>query len=366
MFHTHSRFFYDTATENTGGADDAAEQARMERLSKFYGEEPMPIAATTETKEELVDLTIESTKSVKATPKAKEEKTATAAEEEKVKAGISDDDFIAELKRRTGKEDVSELIKPVVDEKEAKSKRKSAALAFGLEKGFIKADELEGYIKANSNPHQTVYQQQLEEAKLESDFDEDTFKSEYEDEFALNADKDSSRYKRGQKRLDALADNIIKSTYGSVAGLDDKYSSFEIDQAKTKQDEADILAKAVPYKEMITSISEELKSFDLQVAGGDNVVPVDASDVIESYIEHYLHSDTVKAEIKRGATKEQITQNIKNAIIIENLSTILQDAENKGIIRYKMALKGVTPAARVAEGKTQETDIAKKREEYYS
>ena len=367
MFYTHSRFFYNTDAENAGGAEYAATKAREDARAKFYEQETPKVEEPkqAEQSDDFVEQAIQVSTALKVGGKAKEVKQEEPKAIETAKAGISDDDFIAELKRRTGKDDVTDLITPKVDEKELKAKKKSAALAYGLDKGLIKADELEDYIKANSNPHQTVYEQQLEDARLEADFDEETFRAEYEEEFGLNADKDSAKYKRGQKRLDALADNIIKSTYSNVVSIEDKYSSFETEQESVKKEEAEILAKAVPYKEMITTIANELKSFDLPIGESENVLNVDASEAIESYIEHYLDSATVKSEIKRGATKEQITQSIKNAIIIENLPNILQDAENKAVIRYRMGLKGVAPPARVAAGLEAVDDIEAKRQKHY-
>jgi len=368
MICTHSKLIFKTDLEVAGGGgEDAAVLDARKKRDEYYSSlqsKTEEVKATEEKEEEVIDetpLKIGSKQKEVVENKVEEKK-----EEPSTTLELTDDLVAEYLKKKTGRDDVSDLLKPVVDEKAEKARRKSESLSWGLQNKLIDADKLESFIKVNANPHQAVYEQQLEEARQEEGFDEDDFKSEYEEKFGLNEDKESAKYKRGQKLLNALAKNIIESTFPEIVSLESKYSSFEEEKSKEEKINKEVLSKAPTYKAIIEEVKTELKSLDLPIAGVDWTLKVDASEAIEGYIEHFSSESEARKQILGGATKEQISTIVKNAIIVENLPSILADAVNKGVIRHKGGLKGILKDRVSLSNATEVKSGIEKRNAYYS
>jgi len=368
MIRTHSKFIFNTDTEITGGGgDDAAVLEARKKRDEYYSSLETPankVDNVDDKSEEVIDetpLKIGAKQREEVTPIVEEKK-----DDAPAKIELTDEAVAEYLKKKTGRDDVSDLFKPVVDEKAEKSRRKSESLAWGLQNKLIDAESFELFTKVNANPHQAVYEQQLEEARQEEGFDEDDFKAEYDEKFGLNEDKESAKYKRGQKLLNALAKNIIESTFPEIVSLESKYSSFEEEKSKEEKINKEVLSKAPTYKAIIEEVKTELKSLELPIAGVDWTLKVDASEAIEGYIEHFLSESEARKQILNGATKEQISTIVKNAIIVENLPSILSDAVNKGVIRHKGGLKGILKDRVALSNGTEVKTGIEKRNAYYS
>jgi len=351
MFYPQKKFFYNVENDGSGGSNAVAD---------FYGKTntEKPIV-------EKVEEVIEETPTLKLG--AKENKEPVVVEKvETPEQKIDDAAFIAELKRRTGKEDVSDLFKVVVNEQEVKEKRDAEMFKWGVEQGILKKAELEGYAKANADPHKVVFDTLFEQEKKENpELSVDDFKEDFDNRFGRTSEEDSVEFKRGNRVLDALAKNIIESSFKNVVELESKFSSYEQQKNETEKRNTEILSKSSDYNKSIGEVKQELKNIEIPINGSDVPYKIEISDdAVEDYISYYLDKDVMKEQIKKGATKEDVKQGIINAIIIENFAKIAEDIGNKAVIRHKMGLKGIKPAIRVAAD-VVEDEVTQKKKEFY-
>ena len=354
MFYPQKKFFYNVGNEGSGGENVVA---------NFYGKQNTETPIVEKVKEEEV---IGESTTLKLGAKESKQTPPAAEKVETPEQKIDDAVFIAELKRRTGKEDVSDLFKVVVNEQEAKEKRDTEMFKWGVEQGHLKKAELEGFIKANADPHKVVFDTLFEQEKKENpELSEVDFKEDFDNRFGRTSEEDSVEFKRGNRVLDALAKNIIESSFKGVVGLESKFSSYEQQKSETEKRNTELLSKSSDYNKSIGEVKQELKNIEIPINGSDIPYKIEiADDAVEDYISYYLDKDVMKEQIKRGATKEDVKQGIINTIIIENFAKIAEDIGNKAVIRHKMGLKGIKPAIRVAAD-VVEDEVTQKKKEFY-
>jgi len=232
--------------------------AQKTALSRFKGEEyvePTPGKTEEELAAEKADADrILSEEELRL--KAEKEKNTPAPLPTPVTVELTDDQLLEEITKRSGRKLTSwDELKPKpeeIDKEKEAEKREGEKLTFGLKKGLFNKKQYEGFIADSKNPIGLVYAAELNEAKKDdpewSEEKELEFKDDFETKFGLALDPSSSKYKRGQKQLNIIAETILRHHYSPIYGLESEYSKYESEVNSQKAIHDKILAAAPIYK----------------------------------------------------------------------------------------------------------------------
>jgi len=323
--------------------DDAAaetERLRIEAEEKEKNGAPKDKPADVPTKTELT----------------KEEKEAIAME----LLGVTD------LKDLVKKSEIPK-VEPTAEEKEAElEKRESNKIAYALSQGKFSEKELKAYISDANNPELAYQQYAQEQLAADSTLTEEEIREEFENKFFLNEDKESRKYKRGQKELSLLNDNILRSKHGKVINFDGEYTSIEKQQLSEKQLSEKVITEAPKYKQTVEEIYTNLKKIPISLGKGEDYEIEMPDDIINAFKARELDIDFAASQIKGGYTKESKTEAAKLAIIYENLPMVIKSVADKINAKRQAGSKGVPPidGQVVKEAKKLTADQQKNLEEF--
>lgn len=229
-----------------------------------------------------------------------------------------------------------------VDEQKLKEERDAAKISWGLQNKKIKPAELEGFNADSKNAHDLVYRLRLEAAlKEDANLDEKEFREEFEEEFGLTLDKSTRRYKNGQDTLNRLANDILKTTYGSIYKLEDDFSKFETSQAAKKADEAKIKEGATAYKKTLENIRGGLKKISAQFDDKNSYEIEVLDDSIEEVLTMMSDPKFAGEQILRGYTEENLRDIAFTTVLKQNFPAIAQEIAKQHLYKHAAGTKGI-------------------------
>lgn len=311
-------------------------------------------ALPTKTEEEIAaEKLAEETKLAEAKKKGEEDKLA-EIEKEKLKnkpvevPEPTDEQLLEIASKRSGRKITSwddlKLSPTEEEKKKEEENRDSAKLSFGLKKGLFNKKQYESFIADSKDPKDLVYSRELAAAKEEdkewNDEKEKEFKEEFEAKFGLDLDSTAPKYKRGQKQLLMIADNMLRNDYRSIYSLDAEYDKFETEQNNRTAQEQKILQAAPVYKKDAEEVIASFKNIEMDFAGEKYDVPVSA-EAIQNVTEALLENGFASSKIVGGYKKEELADIARRIIITENFNELSFEAAKKYREKHEKGIRGI-------------------------
>lgn len=258
---------------------------------------------------------------------------------------MSDEEIMEVVARKTGKKVASwdDLKgKEEVDEEKKKEERDSAKISWALQNKIIKKSELENYFADSKDPKELVYRLRLQEAKKEDpNTDEKEFREEFEEEFGLDQAETSRRFKNGQDTLKRLSAAILKSTYGSVFEMDEKYSQYEQGQMTHAEQQKKVTEGAPAYKKVLDGVKSKLKKIKTQVTEGEEYEVEMLDESIDKVITMMSDPQWAAQQILKGYTEEEMQQTAWNVVLAENFQFIANEIKKQALLKKAAGTKGI-------------------------
>lgn len=327
-------------------------------LARFKGEEistteektPEQIAAEKEAADKL--LADQETEILRLEEEEKQKQKQTPAP---VVPVITDEMLFEELSKKAGRKVTSwDELKPKpeeIDKEKEAEKREANKLSFGLQKGLFNKKTFEGFISDSKNPVGLVYAAELNEAKKDDpewDADKEAeFKEEFETKFGLTLDPSSSKYKRGQKQINIVADAILRENYSPIYNLEGEYSKHESAQNTDAANKKKILEAAPIYKKEVDEIVTGLATVDIPF-GTDEKYTVPVSEEIRDSIKQVLlDEDFVSSQLLKGYKKDEIAQIATNMVISQNFGALAHEAAKQYRAKHEKGVRGITEGGKL-------------------
>lgn len=290
---------------------------------------------------------------------------------------LTDDKILAYLKNKKGKEITSldDFLNPKLELTEdqkatAKQERENNKIAFGLQNNKFSTKELESYINDSKNPKDLVFAAYAK-AQKENDVEltDTQIEEEFEDKFGLDQKEDSRAYKAGQLLLNNIAAKLINDKHSKILNLENDYSSFEKNTASQAEINAKIQTQSPIYKKEIEAIKNDVAKVSFKI--GENVWATELpQESVDSTLSKMLSEEYVERQIKKGYTKEELTQVAQTSAIIENLPFLMQKYADEQILKKQAGSRGVLPnngrnQKQIADGTGELTADQKKALDFY-
>ncbi len=349
------------------GQDDLSPEKKA-ALARFKGEKPL--TDDQKTPEQIAAEKLEAEKLL-ADQEAERLK---IAEEEKnkntppvVKAPeLTEEQLLEIASQKTGRKITSwDELKPKpeeIDKEKASEQREADKLSFGLQKGLFNKKQFEGFISDSKNPIELVYNAELNESKKDDpDWDEDKekdFKEEFETKFGLNLDKSSSKFKRGQKQLNIIAETLLRDTYAPIYNLENEYSKHESEKATQVANKKKILETAPVYKKEIEEVVASLATVEIPFGTDEKyTVPV-PQEIRDSIHEVLLDKDFVSSQILNGYKKEEIAQIATNMVISQNFAVLAHEAAKQYRAKHEKGVRGIPEGGKIDKGGSEYENLS--------
>lgn len=292
-------------------------------------------AATTDAPENKTETTtINSELEFEVVESGKEEAAAAAPIEKE----FTEDEIVALLKKRGISVDSLEALKPKADPSVEAEKRENKKLTFALENNLITRKEYESYIADNANKEHVSYAEFAAEAKAEdAEISDEQIREDFNEEYGLNADPESLKYKRGQKKMALAAEKIIKEKHAKYFGIDSKFNDFEKEgQAKTAR-ATKIYNQLPDYTKAVDEAVSELSSLTFNLGDSTYSVKIDQK-TLDSIKEPWTNKDVAEKNIMSDLSKDDIKAAIKMTLLQGNFDKIINSVVNK---KLEAKAKGV-------------------------
>lgn len=259
---------------------------------------------------------------------------------------MSDEELLELIAQKTGRKPASwDDLKPKpeeIDETKAKEDRETNKFIWGLQNKKIKKEDSEGFVADSKDPQNLVYRQRLQAALAEDpELNEEDFKTEFEEEFGLNAGENTRRHKNGKDTLNRLANDILKSTYASVYGLENEYSAYEGQMKAQKEREAKLKEGALAYAKTMESVKGQLKKITAHFSDTDSYEVELVDDSIDKVIELMNNPEWAAGQILNGYTEEQLKDIAWTTVLKENWQFISMEIAKQHHKKHAAGTKGI-------------------------
>lgn len=280
---------------------------------------------------------------------------------------ISDADFLEYFKKKTGKELKSfEEIIPQATAEEIAEKREASKLAYAIQNNLISKKQYDAAIADSSNSANLVFEDFKSDALAEdSTLSDEQIQEEYAEEFGLNADPNSAKYKRGQKKLTLMADKILKEKHASFFQIDGKYSQHEAAESIAAERNNKIISEAPKYKQVVESAFAKKSKVGVQINGAPFEIQIDESDFADIK-EGFLSKSISEENILKGYTPENLEEVIGMAIINKNIKKILESHSNKYFEEHAKGTRGILPQTELRKAPDGKPVLSEKEIAYYT
>lgn len=261
---------------------------------------------------------------------------------EPVETEYTDEQILAILKKKGLNVSSLNELTPTKDPEVEKEEREQKKLAYAYDKGLLTKKEHEAFISDLNKKDQLVYESFASEMReANPDVTEEEISDEYAEFYGVSEDKDSLKYKRGQRLISQEADKIISERHKKYFGIDSAFSEFERSQA-TVQAQSQKLAEAIPvYTKNVEESIAELSSIKLDTGKGVYEVKIPAktlSELKEAWV------GSAKENILSGLSKEQIKEAIEMSVLKSNLKDIINSVANKIVEEKAKGVRGIPTA----------------------
>lgn len=358
---------------NFDNPNNTADELEKERLAKLELEKNNPTDKTPEKikaeQDAAEQLELEKQKAgetikIKSKKSEPPAKVITASTEE----DIEDDKLLKAFNKKYGKDfkSLDEIHQeppaatPTKEEIEKqKEQREADKVAFGLKQGIIKPKQYESYLQDISNREEVAFQQYFAEQLTEdSNLTEKDARVEFNEKFGLESDKDSRQYKRGQKEIGILTDNIIRHTYADILSLDAKYEAHENSEKSSREITQSITSKVPEYTKAVKNAIAAVKKGRVDL-GETGVFEYEVEDeVLAEYENELLSNERTAKSIQNGYTEKSLIDTINGAIKVSNFDSLVAGVVEQAFIKREKGLKGVVPA-RNFNARAVQNDIQK-------
>lgn len=236
-------------------------------------------------------------------------------------------------------------------EKEAE-KKEAEKISWALQSGKTTAKNYSRYVAATSDKTGVVFadfrseaiadDEEIKELLKTSPADaEARIKEEFEDKYGLNADQNSRRYKRGQLEIDVLADEIIRTNYKDILGIDADYEAHTKRVADTDNYNKKILSQAPQYKKDVEDVFAELKTIPFDFGGGE-IYNIDVQpEMLKNLKEKFLEKGYSEKQIGSGWTKGEIQDTVNTAVIKQNYGVLSLEAAKQYHLKRQAGSRGI-------------------------
>lgn len=323
-------FFRGTSTDtsNQGDNGDAAAKAEKERLEKE--------AADKKAAEDAEAARLEAEKA-KNTPSLPE---------------LTDEQLFELMAKKAGRSFSSwDELKPKkeeVDKAKEAEEREADKIAYGLKKGLFNKNQLESYFTDSKDKVGVVYAAELSEAKKnDPEWNEDKeneFKEEFNAEYGLGLDDSAAKKQRGQRKLNVLAETILKSQYSSIYDLENQYSKHESDIKSRNEREQKILSGTPVYKQDVQDVVASFSEIELPLGKDQKYkVPV-PQEALQNVKDMLMDDEFVQSQIEKGYSKKDIEDVARTMILSENLPELIQKVVEQHQAKNEKGVRGIPPA----------------------
>lgn len=276
---------------------------------------------------------------------------------EKVETELTDEQIVELLKKRKGLSIASldDLVTPSapVDPKVLAEQRESDKLKFALEKGIMSRSEYDSFVADRADLNALVYKDFYAQAKEDnSELTDEEIRSEFEEEYSLNAESDSAKYKRAQKRIATIGENILRSKHQNYFSLDAKYEVHE-NQIKSSTERAKKIADNEPaYRADVDAAVSEAAKVVIPFSDTESYEVTISSEELNEVKGAFLDKATMEKQILDGTSKNDIKTAIKMAVLEKSLPKIVQSVTAKILLEKSKGASGVQPITLKEEGDT--------------
>lgn len=277
----------------------------------------------------------------------------------------SEEELMEMVSAKAGRKITSwDELKPKPEELDAerqKEERETNKFIWGLQNKVIKKEENEAYIQDSKDIQQLVYRQRLQAALAEDpNLSEDEFKSEFEEEFGINAAEGSRRNKNGKDTLNRLAGEILKSTYSGIYELESKYSQFEQQSKAQKEREAKIKEGAPAYKQALDSVKAELKKIKAEINPEESFEIEAIDEDIDQVVSMLSDPEWASEQILKGTTKEQLKDIAWTALLKQSFPKLALQVAKQYHLKKAAGTKGIIKMNTGGEGEEYQLTEAQK------
>ena len=254
--------------------------------------------------------------------------------------------ILKHLSKKTGKtiSSLDEILnpekEPTPEEKEAKiQERENNKVAFALQNNLISKQEIENFIADTKNPEDVAFSfYAAQQKEIDPSLTDKEIRDQFEEEYGLNEDSESRRYKSGQAQINFIANSIIQKKHSKYLQLDGVYSKYEESQIQDIQLRQKIEQLTPHYKKDVDAVLNSIKKFNL----GGYEVELDNS-IIDSYRADMLNPQYSNQLIQQGWTLEQLETATKKHAIYENLDGLIDGILKADRLKNQAGQRGIIP-----------------------
>lgn len=286
-------------------------------------------------------------------------------EEETEIPELEENQVLAFLEKTTGKKfnSINEVVNPQKDPtpeeiKAAEEKRESEKVAFGLQNNFFTDKQYKEFIADTKDPQALVFAQyRAEQLEEDSELTEEEIETEFNSKYGLDEKPESRIYKRGQKEIQVLADNIIRKKHENILNVDKEFTKAETQKASQLQFQNKVLTTAPLYKQALESVFNDIKTLSIAISKDEvHEVEVD-QNILDEVKAQMLENDYVIEKVKTGFTADQLKEVVKAAIIVKDLPGLVRRASEKYHTKRQAGLRGVLPGQRISQEQNNNTEL---------
>lgn len=225
-------------------------------------------------------------------------------------------------------------------------------ISWALRNGKVTAKKWQGYASAVNDKSGVVYSdfrndivnndEEIKQLLITDPIAaEQKIKDEFEDEFSLNADPNSLKYKRGQQKISVLADKIIQQNYGEVLGVDSAYSDYRKSVSEQDAYNKKILAQAPVYKREVEEVFNELTHIPFDLGDGEVYKIAVQPEMKKDLLNKMLENGYSEKQIANGWTKGELADIANTALLKQNYNFLAKEAAKQYHLKRQAGSRGI-------------------------
>lgn len=257
---------------------------------------------------------------------------------------LTEEEILKIVSERTGKKLSSwDDLKPKeeVNAEKAAEEREVEKLNYGVKKGLVTMNEWKNYTNDIKDPIKLAIDQYVAEAKKDDpSITDEELQAELNERFGLD-DKESRKFKRGQKELALLGENIIRNKYQKVFSLDNEYDNYENNQKVKKETETKIKSGLPDYNKTMSTVKTELKRIKTQVGEGEEYEVELLDESIDNIINMMSDPSFVSQQIIKGYTKDELKDIAWTALLKNNFPFLVKEMNKQYLLKHAAGTRGI-------------------------
>lgn len=263
---------------------------------------------------------------------------------------INDDVVLQFLKSKgidaTSIEDLKKPTNTQADPAKTAEEREAAKLAFGLQKGRFTRKEYESFVTDTNDPKALVYNDFYKTAKEDDpELSDEEILAEFNEEYALEAENGSRKFKNGVKKLAIVADRMLKEKYGKIYATDGEFDSHEAAAQQQSEVNKRILAATPVYKKDVEDVFGELKKVSTKFSDGAEYEISVLEDSLSTIKAKYLEEGSALRNIEDGYTKEDLKAAAWRDFVTTNFAILAEEVAKQHLLKHQKGTKGIIPAS---------------------